>query len=704
MKKYGHFVKITSFCLSCIILLSICSVNSIVSYATGISDSNSVNESDRYVTNEVSIKEQNDIKQYKMGIQEFVEPILGDQPISSCEYMYNLDGSADYICVEFDGGGYAIFAKETMEMMEYNPIGNLPYSNTTASKYYAGPASYLYKSGNNEFVNAVSGEKTVVSNVEIASASEKIREKITTPSDSKYEIDLSDFSSKEESTLSQENTRSSSAPPLDSNNWISAFTTSGVLISNYNYFLVGPLIGYYYSNTCGPIASQLILGYHNYYNDRRIIEDRYLNGYDDETNTVISPSLNPNYCYDPMYMSPSTLGTRSSSSGPNSFYLEMISRVKNEKDNTTYMDEMRDGLAAYLNERITSSGYTIDYTFTGTVALNYVNVQSLFNKNIPLILRIDDDFNNVSGFNHFVVGYGYQNYTYPSGEGTYGGYVVHLGNYASNQECIWINSLWCNGYISLEINHEHYYTEMSPIGTTGRTRYRCNGCGHYTDAAVHMSSLEQYKEGTWTLPTNMSRHKELYLTFTYGGNKLFQTFGNLDTVMRLYDADYNLLAYDDDDGKGTCSLFSYTVEAGKPYILKIELYGSTSSGEVKYGITPSTFTYSRFEDIENRSGTTALYHTATYLNQTQVFTFTPMQGGEYTFALNEIGSDPLDSYLYVIDPYSTSACLQDDDSGGNGDALVAANLTLGRTYFIVVTMYRFYYVSGALALSINLVT
>jgi hypothetical protein len=58
-------------------------------------------------------------------------------PIRSCEYVYNLDESADYIYVEFESGGYALFANETMEMMEYSLQESLPYQ-TNSKKYYAG--------------------------------------------------------------------------------------------------------------------------------------------------------------------------------------------------------------------------------------------------------------------------------------------------------------------------------------------------------------------------------------------------------------------------------------------------------------------------------------------------------------------------------------------------------------------------------------
>ena len=44
--------------------------------------------------------------------------IFANKSISNAKYICNLDDSADYIYVEFENGGYVVFARETMEMME----------------------------------------------------------------------------------------------------------------------------------------------------------------------------------------------------------------------------------------------------------------------------------------------------------------------------------------------------------------------------------------------------------------------------------------------------------------------------------------------------------------------------------------------------------------------------------------------------------
>ena len=77
---------------------------------------------------------------YENVVENFVEPIFGKRAVSLCEYAYSLDGSADFIYVEFAQGGYVIFAKDTMEMIEYSLVGVSPFGEFDGERYYAGPA------------------------------------------------------------------------------------------------------------------------------------------------------------------------------------------------------------------------------------------------------------------------------------------------------------------------------------------------------------------------------------------------------------------------------------------------------------------------------------------------------------------------------------------------------------------------------------
>ncbi len=90
-------------------------------------------------------------------VEDVTNNIFGEKEIQSIEYLYGFDDSPDYIYVDFADYGYAVYFSETMELMEYSPIGNLPYENESAQKYYGGPSNYFGKK-DDRFVNAVTGD------------------------------------------------------------------------------------------------------------------------------------------------------------------------------------------------------------------------------------------------------------------------------------------------------------------------------------------------------------------------------------------------------------------------------------------------------------------------------------------------------------------------------------------------------------------
>lgn len=294
---------------------------------------------------------------------------------------------------------------------------------------------------------------------------------------------------------------------------------------------------------------------------------------------------------------------------------------------------------------------------------------------------------NLGGSNHFVVGYGYQDYTYADGSGTYEGYVVHFGWPGIAKTCVWVNSAWCDGYVSLKINHIHNYNTVGSISGTSRTEYKCTICGHRTDAAVNMSTSERYVERVATLPNiNGNTYQDYYVTFKTAGNKLFQTFGSGDAKLYLYDSEYNQLAYNDDSGYSRNSLLSYTVKANTPYILRTQFYISSTAGTIKIGITAADTSYSSYENIQKSGTYSALSHLS--LNTTKVLTYTPTTSGTYRFDLNST----YDNFLYVIDPRSSSAIVSNvdyNDDGGTGlNAQLTRTLDANITYFIICSKYN----------------
>lgn len=74
-----------------------------------------------------------------LSTEQVVQEMFGNKSIKSTDYLYNLNDSADFLYVNFENYGYAVFLRETSELLEYASAGSLPYSNTTAKKYYGGP-------------------------------------------------------------------------------------------------------------------------------------------------------------------------------------------------------------------------------------------------------------------------------------------------------------------------------------------------------------------------------------------------------------------------------------------------------------------------------------------------------------------------------------------------------------------------------------
>lgn len=253
-------------------------------------------------------------------------------------------------------------------------------------------------------------------------------------------------------------TISNSLPVINTENLIPASTEG--CIENYQYFTSNPKHGYKEHNTCGSVAAQLLLAYHNFYSDRRIIGAEFLNGgWHNSTgdnniynqNNYTSPQENPNACTNPSAMTKNMLGSN------NSFYEYVISNIEpsglvcehssgNHSHNGSNILEVSAGIENILSEKLERNTYSITYESINT------KVISEFEENRPVILLMQE---RLGGINHWVVGYGYQEYTYSDINEIYDGYVVHFG--WTDETSVWINSSWCTSYIAVDIEHEHNY-------------------------------------------------------------------------------------------------------------------------------------------------------------------------------------------------------------------------------------------------------
>ena len=641
----------------------------------------------------------------KSSSLETVESVFSGKSVSSYEYFYNLDDSADYIYIEFENGGYAVYAKDTMEMMEYSLQGNLPYDTSVSKKYYAGPSNYLQKV-DGRFYNVKSGEQLTVSKAEAYEFANTVRDAVIETKATKLCLEQSNVSDEVLAVLSSSN--NAEEPDINTGKLIPA-SLNGTLIENVQFFLANPKRGDNYSGvtygegnsgTCGPVAAQLLLGYNNFYNDRRIIPNKYLNGYDHTTNTVSDREKNPNTCSDPMHLDEWTTGT-SSENTKESFYYKIITSIMKPNTSGASNKEVKNGMDKYLSEVLSSSDYSLKYEekgwFFGYKPINSSIIKAEIDAGRPLILSMDS---NLGGSNHDVVGYGYEDYAYATGEGTYSGYVVNFGWQGTSRASVWINANWCDGYVSLKMNHTHSYNYVGAIPNSDRTEYKCSTCGQRTDAAIRMSASDRYVERMATITQSTGKtHQDYYVTFNTAGNKLFQTFGGYDAKLTLLDAEYNVLVENDDSGHGLNSLFNYTVEANKAYILRVATYRDQYSGKIKVGITPDSHAVSEFEDIWLLGSNIIGCSFTSELNATRAICYTPGASGTYKFTTKS--ADDIDTYLYFIDPTSADACLYNDDGAGNLQAKIEVDLVAGRKYLLIVSAYSITTKSGSMGLSIE---
>ena len=130
--KNINLLKTTSILLLFCITFSFFSL-----YATAIQSPNDT----ATVENTEKIVVDNNLTEKNSTLQSTFE----DRTISSCRYIYNWDGSPDYIYATLQGGGYAILSRTTLELLEYSLQGSAPYQNASVQGYYAGPCNYLEK-------------------------------------------------------------------------------------------------------------------------------------------------------------------------------------------------------------------------------------------------------------------------------------------------------------------------------------------------------------------------------------------------------------------------------------------------------------------------------------------------------------------------------------------------------------------------------
>jgi len=171
---------------------------------------------------------------FTAGIEKLSQEMFGNVRIGSEEILYNLDDSPDFIYVEFTDSGYAVFAADSLELLEHAAQGSLPYQNTQARRYYNGPQRYLTKV-DEQFVNEVTNVSYAISVDEAKTYSQAIRQ---TFSISEKEIKVEPEENNVELIARAVALPGRNNPPEEGTGFINGTNAFNVTyINNSNYFI-----------------------------------------------------------------------------------------------------------------------------------------------------------------------------------------------------------------------------------------------------------------------------------------------------------------------------------------------------------------------------------------------------------------------------------------------------------------------------------
>ena len=467
-------------------------------------------------------------------IIEETQRIFGDVIVDNIEFLYGFNESPDYVYVNFENSGYVIYFYNTLEIMEYSYEKNINYDNANSKKYYAGPSNY-YEKRNDKFVDIATGDYLNLTNSEAKDYANQIYKFLSVDTDERQKFLIESNITNEKTCFTSNLNDNKQAPKIDTDNPIipnAPGSANTKYIKDYQYFMVNPKYGNNKHGTCGSVASQLLLGFNNYYNDRRIVDVQYLNGgwkaanSDDifDSSNYLSPSDNINVCSNPMSLTSDIAGTNDDfykyiigTIEPKAFncictttkikisgkiatvevtinYPDGTSKSKSttreakdgEKDSKitehshsgSSTSDVVHGLKTILSSKLSKNDFEVSYDeewwSLGWSPISSEKIKDEIDLDNPLIIGMNS---NLGGKNHWVVGYGYQDFTYSDGSGTYSGYIVHFG--WDGKYNIWVNESWCDSYITLRLKHNHNYDVVtSNIIENSFIEVRCSECGH----------------------------------------------------------------------------------------------------------------------------------------------------------------------------------------------------------------------------------
>ena len=239
-------------------------------------------------------------------------------------------------------------------------------------------------------------------------------------------------------------------------------------IENANYFLNNPKHAENSEEdnplgTCTTVAMQMLLGYHNYYSDRRLIpefnnnNERFLS--ENYGNLLDHPSINSQVGESYGKESIGTLDT---------VYQELLDMIvlSGVPGLGQTVLSVGEGAKKFVSEYAKEIKDTV--SITNNVYYSNKVLEDL-NEGRPVILQFDKISLGDISF-HTVVAYGYAKYNGVDG------YIVHCG-WQSGDVFSWVPASWIGYQIRMDINHEHTYIDSGEVIADIYKKNVCVECG-----------------------------------------------------------------------------------------------------------------------------------------------------------------------------------------------------------------------------------
>ena len=304
--------------------------------------------------------------------------------ILSIERISDFEGN-EYTLVECAPTGYMIYHNESGVFVEYSPVTNSAYYNTTGERKYVGPNAYYISEERKKYRDILRDEKLNASQVErLKNSSEKINDKLSENKNAdiiNYVEGNTDFGLAE---IYGDSITYASTRTVTEGEW--------KYVNGYEFFANLNQCGYIGGGKCGYIAAAMLLTY-----------DEVVNGIDTVPNGWYEQISEKEYQIDPAF------ATRLYNMG-----------VESGHGASTTSGEIHDTVNTWLARRMLTANHISLYVPTQAAS----KIKALINENRPVIWFgdiWDNTYSNESAGFHAIVIYGYRNVWY-SNE-----FVAHFG-------------------------------------------------------------------------------------------------------------------------------------------------------------------------------------------------------------------------------------------------------------------------------------